>query len=172
MDFDKSQILDDIKKYLKITTDADFADFLGIKRSRLANWKSRNTYDPELLYTKCNFLNAEILLTGKGDLVKAKNTENVTLSKSDKKSDKKNEKQKIQKMSLINGSTEDVLISLLSEKVFKNIYEKLKELEAIDHEERIDKLEDVVGKLVLLSDEYSIDHSIEHSDEKSIKNEP
>lgn len=55
---------------MDIKTDADFARFLGIKPQTLSSWYSRNTFDIELLYTKCGDINANWLLTGKGNMLK------------------------------------------------------------------------------------------------------
>lgn len=73
MKIDKELILNEIKNHLGIKKDAEFARFLGIKPQTLSSWYSRNTYDIELLYAKCEFLNAEWLLTGKGDMIKSYN---------------------------------------------------------------------------------------------------
>lgn len=67
---DKSLILNKLKSHLQIESDKKFADFLGIKPNVLSNWHKRNTYDPELLYTKCEFVNASFLLTGEGPMLK------------------------------------------------------------------------------------------------------
>ncbi len=69
---DKSLILNKIKEYLNIRFDKDFANYLGIKTTTLAMWYSRNTYDVELLFKKCEFLNSEWLLTGEGSMLKSK----------------------------------------------------------------------------------------------------
>lgn len=70
MNIDKKLILSEIKNELGFKRDAEFARFLGIKPQTLSSWYSRNTYDTELLYAKCEFLNAEWLLTGKGEMLK------------------------------------------------------------------------------------------------------
>jgi hypothetical protein len=67
---DKALILNNIKNYLNIRFDKDFADYLGIKTTTLAMWYKRNTYDVELLFNKCDFLSAEFLLTGAGLMLK------------------------------------------------------------------------------------------------------
>ncbi|MGV4333345.1 helix-turn-helix domain-containing protein [Ornithobacterium rhinotracheale] len=67
---DKSLILNNIKEYKNFSSDAEFARFLGIPAQNLSKWKARNTYDIELLYTKCTELNPEWLLTGKGEMLK------------------------------------------------------------------------------------------------------
>lgn len=66
---DKSLILNSIKKHYKFKYDSEFADFLDIKRQTLSSWFSRNTFDIELLYSKCSELNPHWLLTGKGEML-------------------------------------------------------------------------------------------------------
>lgn len=67
---DKSLILNQIKEYYNFKSDTQFASYLGVKPQVLSNWKSRNTYDAELIYTKCLELNPAWLLTGKGNMLK------------------------------------------------------------------------------------------------------
>ena len=66
----KGEMLDSIKKHLNIQKNADFARFLGISSQAVSNWYARNTFDAELIYTKCEFINADWLLTGKGNMLK------------------------------------------------------------------------------------------------------
>lgn len=72
---DKYLILSKIKEKLNIKTDRDFADFLEINPTTLAMWKARNTFDIELLFKKCEWINANWLLTGEGNMLK--NEENT-----------------------------------------------------------------------------------------------
>jgi hypothetical protein len=65
---DKELILRQIKLFLGIKSDADFARHLGIKPQTLSTWYARNTFDYELLYSKCEGVDANYLLTGKGDV--------------------------------------------------------------------------------------------------------
>ena len=74
---DKSLILNDIKKHLGIVSNKDFAAFLGIKPTTLSMWYSRNMYDIDLLFKKCEFLNPEWLLTGKGKMLKKVTSQNM-----------------------------------------------------------------------------------------------
>lgn len=67
---DKSLILNLIKLHYKFKTDTDFAKFLGITPQALANWKSRNAIDYDVVYTKCVDIDANWLLTGKGKMLK------------------------------------------------------------------------------------------------------
>ena len=72
----KGEMLDAIKKHLNIQKNTDFARFLGVSSQAISNWYTRNTFDAELLYTKCEFINADWLLTGKGTMLK-ENSERV-----------------------------------------------------------------------------------------------
>ncbi len=68
---DKVLILNTIKEYKNFKSDAEFARFLGIPPQNLSKWKARNTYDVELIYTKCPEINPEWLLTGQGETLKS-----------------------------------------------------------------------------------------------------
>lgn len=67
---DKTLMLSKIKEYYNFNSDAEFARHLEIKPQVLSNWKARNSFDAELLYTKCLELNPVWLLTGKGSMLK------------------------------------------------------------------------------------------------------
>ena len=67
---EKSQRINNIKKHYAFETDTDFANFLGISPQVLYNWKARNTFDTELVYSKCFDINPEWLLTGTGNMIK------------------------------------------------------------------------------------------------------
>lgn len=66
----KGTMIDAIKEHLNMQKNTDFARFLGISSQAVSNWYSRNTFDAELLYSKCDFLNASWLLTGRGSMLK------------------------------------------------------------------------------------------------------
>ena len=63
-----SIVISELKTYLGITKDSDLANYLGIMQNTLANWKSRNTLDVELIISKCEFINPTWLLTGEGSI--------------------------------------------------------------------------------------------------------
>lgn len=67
----KKLILKKIMSHLNIHKDYLFADFLGISQSTLANWFKRDVINYELIISKCDFLNANWLLTGKGSMLKS-----------------------------------------------------------------------------------------------------
>lgn len=49
---------------------AQFAKMLGVSPQTISAWLARNTFDSELIYTKCRYLNADWLLTGEGEMLK------------------------------------------------------------------------------------------------------
>jgi hypothetical protein len=67
---DKTLIINSIIEHYKFKSDTEFARYLGITPQVLSNWKARNTYDAQLIYTKCLEINPEWLLTGNGHMVK------------------------------------------------------------------------------------------------------
>lgn len=68
---DKLTIINKIIKHYDFKSDAAFARHIGVSAQVVSNWKSRNTYDAELIYTHCLDLNPEWLLTGKGNMLKS-----------------------------------------------------------------------------------------------------
>ena len=79
---DKSLILNRIKLHYGFKTDAQFAKFLGIKPNSLSNWYSRNTMDYELVFSKCDEIDANWLFTGDGEMIKSYKKESSILSMS------------------------------------------------------------------------------------------
>lgn len=67
---DRSLMLDQIKYHYQFKRDLDLAEHLGVKPQVLSNWRKRNSFDAELIYTKCNRLNPSWLLTGEGEMLK------------------------------------------------------------------------------------------------------
>ena len=64
MEIDRSFMLDRIKTHYRFKRDIDLARHLGVKPQVLSNWRKRNSFDAQLLYTKCDELNPSWLLTG------------------------------------------------------------------------------------------------------------
>lgn len=57
---------------------AQFAKQLGVSPQTISAWIARNTFDSELLYTKCRYVNPSWLLTGEGNmLTSTKNIQDV-----------------------------------------------------------------------------------------------
>lgn len=77
IDIDTKLIINEIKKYYKYDTDKDFADFLGIKPQTLSSWYSRNSFDIQLVYSKCIDISSDWLLTGKGSMLRTQNEDKI-----------------------------------------------------------------------------------------------
>lgn len=69
--FDKREILGRIKDAFEFTSDTQLSEYLGISKATLSNWYSRNSMDYELVFSKCERLNSDWLLTGKGEMLKS-----------------------------------------------------------------------------------------------------
>lgn len=48
---------------------AQFSKLLGVSPQTISAWIARNTFDSELIYAKCRYINPSWLLTGKGDML-------------------------------------------------------------------------------------------------------
>lgn len=59
------EIIDRAKSVLKCSSDIALANLLGISKSTLSNWKKRNSIDYELLFSVCEQVDFNWLLTGK-----------------------------------------------------------------------------------------------------------
>ncbi len=69
----RSDLLDKIKKHYNFKTDTAFANFLEIKPNVISNWKARNVFDVDKIFTKCEGISAEWLLTGEGKMFRQEN---------------------------------------------------------------------------------------------------
>lgn len=67
---DKKRILDRIKEALNFKTDTELASFLGINKSTLSNWYNRNSLDFDVVFSKCEHISPEWLLTGRGSMLR------------------------------------------------------------------------------------------------------
>ena len=75
MNVNKSLILNELKRHFNFKKELEFANFLGVKPQTLASWHSRNVYDIDILYKKCNEITSDWLLTGTGAMLRsAENT--------------------------------------------------------------------------------------------------
>ncbi len=58
------KILHRVKDAYKLRTDTELAEFLGVQQSTVATWKRRESYNLELIISKCNEMNLNWLLHG------------------------------------------------------------------------------------------------------------
>ncbi|MFV0537909.1 MAG: S24 family peptidase [Dysgonomonas sp.] len=68
----KELILSRIKESNNLSSDKELADFLGISKSTLSNWYKRNSIDYDLVFSKCEQISKNWLLTGEGSMSKEK----------------------------------------------------------------------------------------------------
>lgn len=66
---DKSQIIKELRSYLGYKKDTELAEFLGIKQNTISSWKKDRSIDYELIISKCDNINANWLITGKGNML-------------------------------------------------------------------------------------------------------
>ena len=67
----KKKMLDDLISHYANGNKALFSRRLGVTAQAISTWISRNTFDVDLIYAKCEYINPEWLLTGKGSMLKS-----------------------------------------------------------------------------------------------------
>lgn len=67
INLDNRLILSKIKSHYKFKSDAEFARFLGIKPQTLSTWHTRNSFDKDMVYSKCVGIDGNFLFTGFGE---------------------------------------------------------------------------------------------------------
>lgn len=60
---------------------AQFAKLLGVSAQTISAWIARNTFDAELIYTKCRYVDSSWLLTGEGAMLQETENNNAPTSK-------------------------------------------------------------------------------------------
>lgn len=71
------EILNRAKLAFNISSDIQLSEILGISKSALSNWKARNSIDYDTLFTKCEHINIDWLITGDGNMLKTPSEEVV-----------------------------------------------------------------------------------------------
>lgn len=69
--FSSKDIVERLKIGMGLSSDNALADALGINKTTLSNWKSRNSLDFPLVFSRCEHLSIDWLLTGEGDMLKS-----------------------------------------------------------------------------------------------------
>lgn len=58
-----------------------FAKYIGVAPSTISSWLSRDTFDYELLFAKCEEISPSWLLTGEGDMLKSQSAKHEGTTK-------------------------------------------------------------------------------------------
>lgn len=67
MFLDKKLIFSRLKSAYCLKSDATLSRFLGIAPTTLASWKKRNTFDFDIIYSKCEDIDWNYLIYGVGE---------------------------------------------------------------------------------------------------------
>ena len=62
--FSTSEILDRLRSALNQSNDTELANFLGVKKATLSNWRTRNSLDWPLLFSVCEQLDLNWIIYG------------------------------------------------------------------------------------------------------------
>lgn len=92
--FSSKEIIKRLKIGLELSSDNALADTLGVSKTTLSNWKSRNSLDFPLVFSLCERISLDWLLTGKGDMLKSDNEKLIEAHKTFGGSAKSSNKQK------------------------------------------------------------------------------
>lgn len=72
--YTKQGVLNRLKEAYNIQKDTELATLLGVSKSTLSNWSSRNTIDYDRVFSLCEHINIDWLLTGRGSMLKSETT--------------------------------------------------------------------------------------------------
>ena len=66
---DKTKMLEGLIRHYTKGNKAQFAKLLGVSAQTISAWIARNTFDAELIYAKCRYVDSSWLLTGEGPML-------------------------------------------------------------------------------------------------------
>lgn len=74
---DKKMMLEQVINHYTDGNKAKFGNMLGVKPQTINTWLLRNTYDAELIYSKCDNISGDWLLSGEGEMIKSIQSEYI-----------------------------------------------------------------------------------------------
>lgn len=78
---DKTKMLEGLISHYTKGNKAQFAKLLGVSAQTISAWIARNTFDAELIYAKCRYVDSSWLLTGEGAMLQETENNNAPTSK-------------------------------------------------------------------------------------------
>lgn len=66
--FSSNDILDRLKTALSISSDKGLGEALGVSKAAVSNWRKRNSIDLERVFSVCERINFDWLITGRGTM--------------------------------------------------------------------------------------------------------
>ena len=78
---DKTKMLDGLIRHYTKGNKAQFAKLLGVSAQTISAWIARNTFDAELIYAKCRYVDSSWLLTGEGAMLQETENNNAPTPK-------------------------------------------------------------------------------------------
>lgn len=77
---DKTKMLEGLIRHYTKGNKAQFAKLLGVSAQTISAWIARNTFDAELIYAKCRYIDPSWLLTGEGAMLQETENNNAPTS--------------------------------------------------------------------------------------------
>ena len=78
---DKTKMLEGLIRHYTKGNKAQFAKLLGVSAQTISAWIARNTFDAELIYAKCRYVDSSWLLTGEGSMLQVAQQAEPTVPK-------------------------------------------------------------------------------------------
>ena len=69
----KQDILESLINYYSGGNKSKFANMIGVRPQTINTWLLRGTFDIELIYSKCEHLSGDWLLSGEGEMLRTSN---------------------------------------------------------------------------------------------------
>lgn len=72
----KSEIIECLVNHFCDGNKSQFANLLGVKPQTINTWINRNSFDVDLVYSKCEGVSGDWLISGEGNMMKGENPQN------------------------------------------------------------------------------------------------
>ena len=79
---DKCSMLEEMIIYYAEGNKSLFSRKLGVKPQTINTWLNRKTFDAELIYSKCEYISGDWLLSGVGEMIKSTDSQNIQITNS------------------------------------------------------------------------------------------